>query len=155
MSDYRIRLATLEDEAVLIYHRVAMFEEMGRTLDKPALTTQFGAWLREVLPAGTYRAWLVETDTGSVVAGGGMTIIPWPPGPQYPGDRLAFVYNVYTEPTHRNQGLAKLVMHAMHGYCRDHGITSLALNASDFGRPLYESLGYAVTSSPMMFLALE
>jgi GNAT superfamily N-acetyltransferase len=132
-----------------------MFEEMGRTLDKPALTAQFGAWLREVMPPGTYKAWLVEAPNSSVVAGGGMTIIPWPPGPTYPGDRLAFVYNVYTEPEHRNRGLARLVMHAMHGYCREHGISSLALNASQFGQPLYESLGYAVTPSPMMFLALE
>ena len=155
MSDYRIRLATLDDEAVLVYHRIAMFEEMGRTLDKAALTTQFGAWLRETIPAGTYRAWLVETPSGSVVAGGGMTIIPWPPGPTYPGDRLAFVYNVFTEPDHRKQGLAKLVMHAMHGYCREHGISCLALNASNDGRPLYESLGYAVSPSPMMFVALE
>jgi GNAT superfamily N-acetyltransferase len=155
MSDYRIRLATLDDEAILVYQRIAMFEEMGVMLDKPALTARFGAWLRETIPAGTYRAWLVESASASVVAGGGMTIIPWPPGPTYPGDKLAFVYNVFTEPPHRNQGLAKLVMHAMHGYCRDHGIGSIALNASVFGRPLYESLGYAVTPSPMMFLALE
>ena len=154
MSDYRIRLATLDDEAILVHQRMAMFEEMGLTVDA-SLTAQFGAWLRETLPAGTYRAWLVEPAGGPAVAGGGMTIIPWPPGPTYPGDKLAFVYNVFTEPAHRQQGLAKLVMHAMHGYCRDHGIGSLALNASQFGRPLYESLGYAVTSSPMMFLALR
>jgi GNAT superfamily N-acetyltransferase len=140
---------------VLIYHRLAMFEEMGRALDRPALSAQFGAWLRTTMEAGTYQAWLVETSTGTIAAGGGMTIIPWPPGPTYPGDRLAFVYNVFTEPTHRQRGLAKLVMHAMHAYCREQGIRCLALNASAFGQPLYESLGYAVSPSPMMFLALE
>jgi hypothetical protein len=34
--------------------------------------------------------------------------------------------------------------------CRAEGITSLALNGSRFGRPLYEELGYALTDSPMM-----
>ena len=46
-------------------------------------------------------------------------------------------------------------MDTIHDFCRTAGISSLALNASEFGRPLYESMGYAVTSSPMMFLALE
>ena len=46
-------------------------------------------------------------------------------------------------------------MHTIHGYCRQEGIQTLALNASRFGQPLYESLGYVVTPSPMMFLALD
>lgn len=155
MSDYRIRPATLDDEAVLIYHRIAMFEDMGVAMDKAAVSANFGTWLRATMNDGAYRAWLVETGGGTVVAGGGMTIIPWPPGPTYPGDKLAFVYNVFTEPEHRQRGLARLIMHAMHAFCREQGIQSLALNASQSGRPLYESLGYAVTPSPMMFLALD
>jgi hypothetical protein len=46
-------------------------------------------------------------------------------------------------------------MTKIHAWCRAHGVTSLALNASVFGKPLYDSLGYAVTPSPMMFFALE
>jgi GNAT superfamily N-acetyltransferase len=66
-------------------------------------------------------------------------------------DRLAFVYNVYTEPAHRRRGLARRVMDAMHHWCRDAGIASIALNASEDGRPLYEALGYQVSPAPMMF----
>ena len=83
-----------------------------------------------------------------------MTVIPWPPGPSYAGDRLAFVYNVYTEPAHRRRGLARMVMDAMHAWCAAEGITSMALNASRDGKPLYEAMGYAETSSPMMFLPI-
>ena len=46
-------------------------------------------------------------------------------------------------------------MAAIHDWCRAEGISSLALNASTFGQPLYEALGYVVTPSPMMFFALE
>lgn len=157
MSDYRIRPATLDDEAVLVQQRIAMFEDMGRQFDATVLASAYAAWLRTHLPAGTYRGWLVESQApdGTVVAGGGVTIIPWPPGPNYAGDRLAFVYNVYTVPAHRQRGLARLVMHAIHAWCRETGISSLALNASEHGRPLYESLGYAMSASPMMFLALD
>lgn len=155
MSDYRIRPATVEDEVVLAHHRASMFEEMGVEIDRPVLEAAFLPWLRDTMQQGTYRAWLVESVDGQVVAGGGITIIPWPPGPRYLGGRLAFVYNVYTERDHRKRGLARLVMHAIHGWCRDEGIGAMGLNASRAGQPLYESLGYAVTPSPMMFLSMD
>lgn len=178
MSDYRIRAATLADDDVLVHHRAAMFEDMGMVFDRAVLDGAFRPWLHAQMHNGTYRAWVAEApadtsgpglgDSGApapghavpvrdrlIVAGGGITIIPWPPGPRYLGDRLAFVYNVYTEPAHRHRGLARLLMDAIHSWCRDEGISPMALNASRFGQPLYESLGYAVTPSPMMFLALD
>lgn len=151
---YRVRPATLDDLDVLVRHRLAMFADMGVPFDATALSAAFAAWLREVMPAGAYRAWVVEWADGTVVGGAGATIIPWPPGPQYPGDKLAFVYNVYTEPAHRRRGLARVVMDALHAWCRANGVASIALNASQDGRPLYESLGYSVTPSPMMFFSL-
>lgn len=155
MPDYRVRQASLDDADALVHQRIAMFEDMGVPLDPVSLAANFRKWLFETMPTGVYRAWVVETSRSHIVAGGGITIIPWPPGPHYAGDRLAFVYNVYTEPSHRHQGLGRRVMDAIHGWCREQRIHSLALNASRFGQPLYESLGYSVASSPMMFLALE
>ena len=154
MSDYRTRPATLDYADALVHHRIAMFQDMGVPLDAPALDTAFRAWLADVMPAGSYRAWLVETGAGDIAAGGGITVLPWPPGPRYMGTKLAFVYNVYTEPAHRRRGLARMLMDAIHSWCRDAGITSVALNASKDGRPLYESLGYQVAPSPMMFFAI-
>jgi GNAT superfamily N-acetyltransferase len=153
-DDIRVRPATLADADVLVRHRIAMFTDMGVPLDAAQLDTAFRAWLAEVMPAGSYRAWLAETAAGEVAAGGGITIIPWPPGPRYAGDRLAFVYNVYAEPSHRRRGLARLIMETIHAWCRAEGITSLALNASADGQPLYKAMGYAESTSPMMFFQL-
>lgn len=163
MSDYHLRRASLSDRESLIRHRIRMFEDMGRLpaagADPARLVEEYGRWLDAMMPADTYVSWVVAStdDTGAerIVAGGGATIIPWPPGPAYPGGRLAFVYNVYTEPEHRGRGLARRIMHALHEYCRAESIGSAALNASEFGQPLYESLGYQVTPNPMMFLALR
>jgi GNAT superfamily N-acetyltransferase len=154
---YRVREATLADASALVHHRIGMFTDMGVTFDAGALAEAFHAWLRDTMPAGTYRAWLVESEDdadNAIVAGGGITILPWPPGPRYMGTRLAFVYNVYTEPAHRRRGLARLVMDAIHAWCAEAGVTSVALNASKDGQPLYEAMGYAVTPSPMMFLPI-
>jgi len=154
-ADYRVRAATLADADVLVRHRIAMFTDMQVPLDAPELERAFRVWLAEVMPSGMYRAWLAEDAAGTVAAGGGITIIPWPPGPRYGGDRLAFVYNVYTEPGHRRRGLARLIMEAIHAWCRREGIGSVALNASRDGQPLYAAMGYAESPSPMMFLALS
>jgi GNAT superfamily N-acetyltransferase len=151
---YRLREATLADADTLVRHRIAMFTDMGITFDAEALDREFRTWLAAMMRAGTYRAWIVEADAGDVVAGGGITVLPWPPGPIDMGDRLAFVYNVYTEPAHRRRGLARRLMDAIHGWCREAGIRSVALNASRDGVPLYESMGYHLAPAPMMFFAV-
>lgn len=162
MPTYTIRRATLSDADALVRHRLRMFEDMGVSPadsdTAAAVGTRYRSWLAELMPAGGYVGWVVEdadAEGRPIVAGGGATLIPWPPGPRYPGTRLAFAYNVYTEPEHRGRGLARQIMHALHAFCREEGIGSVALNASTFGQPLYESLGYQVTPSPMMFLSLD
>jgi len=152
--EYALRPATLGDADVLVRHRLSMFADMGVSYDEAGLDAAFRAWLAHTMPAGVYRAWLVETATGEVAAGGGITVIAWPPGPHYPGDRLAFVYNMYTEPAHRRRGLARRLMDAIHTWCRGNGVTSVALTASRDGQRLYASLGYVESPAPMMFLAL-
>jgi GNAT superfamily N-acetyltransferase len=153
-ADYRVRPATLADADVLVRHRIAMFTDMGVPLDAHELDRAFRAWIADTMPGGTYRAWLADAASGAVAGGGGITIIPWPPGPRYAGDRLAFVYNVYTERAHRRRGVARLIMETIHRWCRDQGIGSMALNASRDAKLLYEALGYAESSSPMMFLPI-
>lgn len=156
MPTYRVRQATLDDADALVHHRVAMFTDMGLpAADAAAAGPEFRRWLMEMMPSGVYRAWLIESEDRQVVAGGGVTVLPWPPGPQYPGGRVAFVYNVYTEPAHRHRRLARMVMEAIHEFCRGAGIASVGLNASAFGQPLYESMGYHVSDSPMMVLRIE
>jgi GNAT superfamily N-acetyltransferase len=157
MSDYRVRAATPADVDALVHHRIGMFSDMGVAIDEAALTRAFRPWVEDALRTGTYRAWVVEdreSGQASIIAGGGITVLPWPPGPRYLSDRLAFVYNLYTEPPHRRRGVARLIMNAIHEWCRANGIKSIALNASDEGRPLYEAMGYRVSPHAMMFLAL-
>jgi GNAT superfamily N-acetyltransferase len=154
MTDYHLRSATIDDVDVLVHHRIAMFEDMGVPVDRPTVEAAFRPWLLDTMPNGTYRAWVVESDA-QVISGGGIAVLPWPPGPRSVGGRLAFVYNVYTEPDHRHRGLGRMVMEAIHAWCRQERIGSLALNASRFGQSLYESLGYSVTPNPMMVLGLE
>ena len=132
-----------------------MFAEMGTAIDADSIGGAFREWVSTQLAAGTYRGWVAETETGEIVAGGGMTILPWPPGPWYIGGRMAFVYNVYTEPPHRRQGLARKVMDTIHDWCRQNGIGVAGLNASGQAQRLYESMGYQQMPAPMMVCGLR
>jgi len=53
---------------------------------------------------------------------------------------------MYTEPEHRRRGLARRLMEAMIGWCREEGYASLFLHASDEGRALYAALGFSPTN---------
>jgi GNAT superfamily N-acetyltransferase len=154
MAAYRIRRATLDDADVLVHHRTRMFADMGVSMDAAVVEQAFRRWLASSITSGLYRAWLIETDAGEVVAGGGITVLPWPPGPRDLGDRLAFAYNVYTEPAHRRRGLGRMIMDAIHAWCREAGVGSIGLHASRSGQPLYESLGYRESPTPTMYLTL-
>ena len=152
MADYSVREATLDDLDALVRHRIGMFTDMGTTFDAPVIADMFSAWLRATMPSGEYRAWVCETAAGDVVAGGGITLLKWPPGPSaLKGDRIAFVYNIYTEPGHRKRGLARSVMNAIHAWCTTNGVGAVALNAAPDAQHLYESQGYRAAPSPMMW----
>jgi len=154
MAQYSVRPATVDDAEILVRHRVGMFTDMGVPIE-PRIAEAFRRWLFEMMPAGTYRAWVLESDEGEVVAGGGITVLAWPPGPRSAHGQLAYVYNVYTEPAHRRHGHARLIMNAIHAWCHEAGIYLIALNASQFGLSLYTSMGYQHTPSPMMLLGLD
>ncbi len=142
-----IRRGTLDDLAHILHHRRTMFEDMrmGTAGSLDAMDAAGEPWLRAQLAAGNYLAWFAEVD-GSVVAGVGLLVMDWMPGPLDPSTRRAYVANVYTEPAYRGQGLATRLMRTLLAYCHEQGFPSVSLHASQFGRPLYEGLGFLMTN---------
>lgn len=148
MTDYRVRLATPADLAIVLRHRRRMFEDMGFADERgiEEMLRHSAPMLERGLAGGTYHGWLVEAPEGRVVAGGGIISLEFQSHPRDPEPRRAWVVNMYTEPEHRRRGLARRLMDAMLAWCRDRGMRSLYLHASDEGRPLYESLGFEPTN---------
>ena len=154
MSTYRVRAATLDDVDALVHHRLGMFTDMGTDIDRGTVEAAFRRWLADMMPAGSYRGWVATADGDEIVGGGGITVLPWPPGPRYVGGRIAFVYNVFVEKPHRRRGLARHIMETIHRWCRDNDIGVVGLNASEEGRALYERMGYRPAANPLMFAAV-
>ena len=128
-----------------------MFRDMGQlsSVDFEDLCKASEDWLAPRLANGEYIGWLVE-HCGGVVAGGGVLIREmWPvPGCCRAG-RWAHVGNVYTEPTHRRQGLARSLMETILQWCRSNAIDHITLAASREGRPLYQMLGFEADGMAM------
>ena len=152
--NYSVRPATIDDIPHVVTHRAQMFRDMGIPAEFSAMAAATTAWLATALPDGTYRGWVAATPDGAVVAGGGLIVIPWPPGPFSMDPRCGFVFNVYTDRAHRKQGLGHRLMEAMHDWCRGEGIERVVLNASTFGQSMYAAMGYVVADEPMMRIRL-
>jgi GNAT superfamily N-acetyltransferase len=60
------------------------------------------------------------------------------------GTDLAWVGMVLTRPEHRRKGLARRLMEDAIAHAKRDGIRTLKLDATEEGRPLYESLGFVV-----------
>lgn len=146
MADgFLLRTATVDDAAIIARHRALMFLDMGSvTLEESeALIAAAEPWVAELLSKGEYLGWLIEEDEEIIVGGGGVHLRELPPGPGcLKVGRWAHIVNVYTIPTHRRHGLARMVMNEMLRWCDANQIDLVTLTASDEGRPLYESLGF-------------
>ena len=145
---FTIRTGTPADAEMITGHRRSMFSDMGYG-DEQWLSDMTGAflpWVRRKMESGDYLAWFVIAPDGSIAAGAGLWLMEWMPHrPGSPG-RRGNVLNVYTKPAYRSRGLARRLMNQIVEWARDRGIEVLVLNASDEGRPLYESMGFHATN---------
>ena len=148
-----IRPASVADVETILHHRRSMFAEMGdgTEAELDAMVESARTFIKAALQDGSYRAWLVEAD-GRVVSGGGVALVPYQPTPLDPEARRAYVLNMYTEPSHRRRGLAKLVLEAIVSFCRAQGLKAVLLHASDAGRPLYLQMGFEPTNEMKLLL---
>jgi GNAT superfamily N-acetyltransferase len=143
------RPVSLGDLDLICRHR----EEMFRASNAPgrsdeslrAMTASFRVWIEPRLRDGSYFGYIVEED-GAAVAGIGLMIIDWPPHPLHPSeDKRGYVLNVFVEPSHRKQGLAKMLMGLGEAEIARRGVSFAILHATRMGRPLYERTGWTQT----------
>lgn len=138
-----IREGTVADISEIARQRRRMCEDMNYS-DAKALSTMVtltADYLKKAIPEGSFRSWLA-CDNVRVVAGGAVVIVPWPAHAYDLECRRATILNVYTEPEYRRRGIARQIMETMIRWCREEGFARVSLHASDYGRPLYESLGF-------------
>jgi GNAT superfamily N-acetyltransferase len=145
---YQIRLAVPDDPNLISEHRAPMYRDMGAVnhQDIERLQEACRPYLRAALESGQYMGWLVENVQDGVVAGAGVSFRELAPHPGcYRAGRMASIGNVYTVPTHRRRGLARMLMETILRWCNENAIDQITLAASEQGKPLYQLLGFVPT----------
>lgn len=147
MSEFRIRRASIRDLRTLVHHRHAMLAEMSPATPAQLAATDraYGRFVRREMKARRLFCYLVETEEGSVAAGGAIWLRETPPRIDFPGGRVPYLMSMYTEPAHRGKGLATLIVKEAIRWSRDGGYPWVTLHASAAGRGLYEKLGWEAT----------
>ncbi len=144
MEKITIRMATAADIPDLVRLRRMMFEDMG--FDDPekldAADAAVTSYLAVALPARQFQGWLAVTAAGLAIGSGGVVVDRHPPGPNNLSGQIGYIMNVVTDPRYRRQGIARRIMQVMLEWLSGQGIQTLALHASEMGRPLYEQLGF-------------
>ena len=143
-----IRTATVEDFGIIAAHRVAMFRDMGHADEAAldAMNANFIPWVRRKLESGEYVGWFALAEDGEIVAGVGLWLMDWPPHMVGPGMPRANILNVYTRPDWRRKGLARELIRKALDWCREKGIRTVILHASEEGRGVYAEVGFQPTN---------
>lgn len=159
MGAIDIRLAVPADSLLLATQRVAMFRDMGRTTPpiEHSLLESCDAYFRAALASGEYVGWVAHLaqSPDRAIGGAGVQFRPLVPRTDASGrflvaGREGLILNVYVDPAHRRQGVARRLMETLIAWAPDAGIVRLVLHASGDGRRLYQSLGFA-DSNEMLF----
>jgi GNAT superfamily N-acetyltransferase len=156
---YTIRPANAGDAAVIARHRVAMFRDMGHVPNDELasrLLKESTAALAAFLDDRSYVGYLALDSNQQVIAGAGAHVRPQLPrisgsGTSIVTSPVPILVNVYTEPQWRRRGIARALVVALMRWAADESFDQVVLHASDDGRPLYVSLGFAATNEMRWF----
>ncbi|MDO4537571.1 MAG: GNAT family N-acetyltransferase [Coriobacteriales bacterium] len=144
--------ATLADTDELVQLRLAYLEaDFGElTADqkeqlpleiRPYLARHMGSDLLVFVARGD------KSEGAPIVSCAWLLLVEKPPSPRFPHGKTGVLFNVYTAPSSRRQGIASRVMRELIEQARELKLDVLELHATDEGYPLYLSLGFVDDSS--------
>lgn len=93
---------------------------------------------------------VVAVDDGRCVACASMSYIEIMPTFSHPSGKRAHLMNVYTEESYRRRGIARQLVNMLIEDACAHGATEISLDATESGRPLYESMGFKASEECMV-----
>ena len=93
---------------------------------------------------------VVAVDDGRCVACASMSYIEIMPTFSHTSGKRAHLMNVYTEKDYRRRGIARQLVNMLIEDASVHGATEISLDATESGRPLYESMGFKASEECMV-----
>lgn len=149
--DLIYKRATLEDINTLVETRI----EVLRAANKLCADTDMGEverqsylYYQKALSDGSHIVYLVFDESGCIGTGG-VSFFQVMPTYHNPSGKKAYIMNMYTNPKYRRKGIAYKTLDMLIKEIKSKGISSISLEATDMGRPLYEKYGFVKMNSEM------
>ncbi len=154
MMSFTYKRATLEDLAVLTETRITVLRaanQLDEKTDMSDVEKQSFYYYKKALSDDTHIAYLVY-DGQRFIGAGGISFYQIMPTYHNPSGKKAYIMNMYTAPEYRRKGIAYKTLDMLVNDARERGITSVSLEATDMGRPLYLKYGFVQMENEMEFL---
>ena len=140
------RIATEKDIDLLVQLRIDYLLDQN-TLESlgnmEVLKDSLQAYFTSSFAKNEFMA-IIADDENTVYSTAFLSIAERPPRTSNEPSRIGTVYNVYTYPQFRKQGIATNVMKALLDEAKNLDICAVDLYASSDGKPLYEKLGFKI-----------
>ena len=136
--------ATLEDIDELTQTRIEVLRaanQLPDDTDMSEVKRQSFEYYQKALGDDSHIAYLIY-DGNRFVGAGGVSFFQVMPTYHNPSGNKAYIMNMYTVPEYRRKGIAYKTLDLLVNDVLNRGITSIALEATDMGRPLYEKYGF-------------
>ena len=146
MIEYRI--TTKDDIDLLMESRLVMLREVNNLPDDYEYSEELKDCSMDYFLNGDQTTVLALED-GKVVGCASISYITIMPTFSHPTGKRAHLMNVYTDPDHRGQGIAKTMVNMLIEDAWNKGATEISLDATKAGRPLYEKLGFKNSTEAM------
>lgn len=142
------RQATIEDIPELVKCRIRQLIDEGQEPDKDIRTVNT-EYFREYMESGQMEEWVCE-EKGSIIATGAIIYFRFPPSFTNRGGLKGYITNIYTDPEYRGQGVATQMLRILEDRMREQGVCRIWLEASKWGRPVYEKYGFKENDTILM-----
>lgn len=151
VQKFEYKKATLEDIDELVRTRIIVLRAANRLsedVDMSLVEKESFAYYKHALESGEHIAYLVY-DNGTFVGAGGVSFYQVMPTYHNTTGKKAYIMNMYTAPEYRRQGIAFHTLDLLVKDAKEQGVTQIALEATDMGRPLYERYGFVKIEDEM------
>ena len=151
LEKFKYKKATLEDIDELVRTRDIVLRAANKLPDDEDMSEveqESYAYYKRALESGEHIAYLVY-DNKNFVGAGGVSFYQVMPTYHNPTGKKAYIMNMYTAPEYRRLGIAFHTLDLLVKAAKEQGVSQIALEATDMGRPLYERYGFVKMEDEM------
>lgn len=150
-TEFKYKKATMEDIDELVRTRIIVLRaanKLSDTVDMSVVEKESYAYYKRALESGNHIAYLVYDDE-TFIGAGGVSFYQVMPTYHNPTGKKAYIMNMYTAAEYRRQGIAMHTLDLLVKDAKAQGMSQIALEATDMGRPLYEKYGFVKMEDEM------